>query len=186
MNEIIKIKCPNDGAILKLKNQPDLDSKTVTCPHCQNKLVIGDCEHIEEKKDDDATLYGQKKKQSEDDTIVDPNPTVSAGRLVNTQTGSVYQLKVGRNTIGREVMNPLPTVTLPIDETKTHNTMSREHAIIEVTRLGNGSFRHFLFNWKNKNATCVDGMPLNEGDRVVLSHGQVISMGQVNLRFETK
>lgn len=171
---------------MKLKDQPGLDNKNVTCPICSKKSRIGDCERITEKKeqDNDATQYKSEPKRSSEDTILNTDPATPVGRLVNTQTGSTSQLKIGKNTIGRRVANPLPTVTNPIEEMQSNKTMSREHAIIEVTRLQNGSFRHFLYNWKNKNATCVDGTPLNGDDRVVLCHGQTIKMGQVLLRFE--
>lgn len=171
---------------MKLKDQAGLDNKYVTCPICGKKSRIGDCGRITEKKaqDNDATQYRHAYPQSTEDTVLNPDSAIPAGRLVNIQTGSIHQLKTGKNTIGRRVANPLPTVTIPIEETQTNKTMSREHAIIEVTRLQNGGFRHFLYNWKNKNSTCVDGTPLDGDDRVVLSHGQTIKMGQVLLRFE--
>ena len=185
MNDFLKIKCPGCGSILQLKKQPNLDSKSVTCPICKLKSFIGDCEKLEEKWDDDKTLINPKQKGSSDETtIVEDNICTSAGRLVNTQTGKEYQLKQGRNAIGRQIENPLPTVTIAIEETQTRRTMSREHAIIEVTRLGNGGYRHFLYNWKGKNGTYVNGTPVADGERVVLSHGQTIKMGQVLLRFE--
>lgn len=37
MNYVIKIKCPFDGAVLSVKNQPGIERKSVTCPVCRNK-----------------------------------------------------------------------------------------------------------------------------------------------------
>ena len=37
MDEIIQIKCPFDGAILSVKNQPGIETKNVTCPACKHK-----------------------------------------------------------------------------------------------------------------------------------------------------
>ena len=37
MDEIIQIKCPFDGAVLSVKNQPGIESKNVTCPICKHK-----------------------------------------------------------------------------------------------------------------------------------------------------
>lgn len=184
MTDLIKIKCPGCGSILQLKNTTDIENKPVTCPVCKLKSRIGDCEKLIDKNDDDATQYSFKNKNSDEDTQLRPNQVSSTGVLINTQTGSRHYLKLGRNSIGREVISPLPSVTIPIKETQTHNTMSREHAIIEITRLGNGSYRHFLYNWKGKNGTFVDGTPLNDGERVILVHGQMIKLGQVLLRFE--
>ncbi|MBO7068610.1 MAG: FHA domain-containing protein [Bacteroidaceae bacterium] len=184
MNDILKIKCPGCGTILQIKNQPDIEDKSVTCPTCKLKSKIGACERIDDQKDDDRTQYNHKQESSSEDTILGLDSVIAIGRLINTQTGSTHPLRLGRNTIGRKISDPLPTVTIAIEETKTQRTMSREHAIIEVTRLSNGSYRHFLYNWKGKNGTCVDGMPVAEGERVVLTHGQCITLGKVSLRFE--
>ena len=184
MNDLIKIKCPICGSILHIKNQPDLDKKSITCPTCKQKSQIADCKQVAEKNDDDATQYNSKKESGAENTILGTETVGSLGRLVNNQNGSTYQLKLGKNTIGRKVANPLPTVTIPIEEVQTHNTMSREHAIIEVTQLSNGSHRHFLYNWKNKNGTYVNGTQISTGDRYILNDGQTIRLGQVLLRFE--
>lgn len=185
MSETMKIKCPGCGTILQLKKQPNLENKYVTCPTCNLKSRIGNCEKIvEEKDDDESTQYNHKHGSGSEDTVLGHKSVISLGTLVNTQNGISYPLKLGRNTIGRKVSNPLPSVTIAIEETQTQRTMSREHAIIEVTRLVNGSCRHFLYNWKGQNGTSVDGTPVAEGDRVVLTHGQTITMGKVCLRFE--
>ena len=187
MIDTIKIKCPVCGSILQIKNQPDLDKKSITCPTCEQKSKIADCKRIVEKNiDNDATQYNAKNEKSDEDTTIGTSPVAPLGRLVNNQNGSIHQLKLGRNTLGRKISNPLSSVTIPIDEVQTHNTMSREHAIIEVTRLSNGSYRHFLYNWKNKNGTYVNGMQVAEGERLVLNDGQIIKLGQVLLRFELK
>lgn len=186
MSETMKIKCPGCGTVLQLRRQPGIESKSVTCPTCNLKSIIGVCEKIVEK-DDDETQYGPKHiSGSSEDTVLGQNSVIFLGRLVNTQNGVSYPLRIGRNTIGRKVSNPLPSVTIAIEEKQTQRTMSREHAVIEVTRLGNGSYRHFLYNWKGQNGTSVDGTPVAEGDRVVLTHGQTITMGKVLLRFEVE
>ena len=184
MNNIIKIKCPGCGSILPIMNQPDLDKKFVTCPTCKLKSHVAICERVVEKKDEDDTEYNYRQKKGDDDTVLGDRPILSMGRLVDVQTGKIYHLKLGKNTIGRKVSNPLPSVSIPIDEVQSHNTMSREHAVIEVTRLGDDSYRHFLYNWNNKNGTYINGSPVEKGERFVLCHGQTIKMGQVLLRFE--
>jgi len=186
MDDIVKIKCPGCGSILPVRNQPDLEKKSVTCPVCKKKSRIADCQKIKEQKEDDATQYrfDSKNNDEEERTTLNREYTVPLGRLVNMQTGSVHRLSLGKNTIGRKVAEPLPSVTIAIEETQTKNSMSREHAVIEVTRLANGSYRHFLSNWNNKNATSVNGRPLVEADRIVLSGEEIIKMGQVSVRFE--
>ena len=188
MNEIIKIKCPGCGSILKIQNQPDLDKKYVPCPTCKLKSRFADCQRIADEDDADKTQvnHNQTGGKKEEDTILNQDIVASAGRLINTQNGDVHHLRLGKNTIGRCISNPLPSVSIPIVESQTHNSMSREHAIIVVTRLESGSYRCFLSNWKAKNGTWVDGMPLAEGDSVVLNHGQTIRMGKVLLRYETE
>lgn len=185
MDDIVKIKCPVCGSIFSVPNLPDLDKKTVTCPVCKKKSKIAECERIMEQKDSEATQYAYgKKKSSEDTTTLDYDKVLPIGRLVNMQTGESHQLSLGKNTIGRKVSVPLPSVTIPIEERQTHNTMSREHAVIEVTRLANGSHRHFLYHWKGKNGTYVDEKKVENADRIILNDGEVIRMGQVKVRFE--
>lgn len=185
MIDVVKIKCPVCGSVLQIKNQPDLDKKSVTCPTCKQKSRIADCMRMASTNNsDDATQYNAGRDMGSEDTTLGTAPVVPLGKLVNSQNGCVHQLRLGKNTIGRSVSSPLPTVTIPVDEIQTHNTMSREHAIIEVTRLSNGSYRHFLYNWKNKNGTFVNEMRLTEGERLVLNDGQTIRLGEVVLRFE--
>lgn len=185
MDDKLNIKCPGCGSILQIKNLPNIQDKTVTCPTCKLKSRIRDCERIALQRDDEeATQYGFKQKEGSEDTVLGTTPIAGIGRLVNMHNKEIHQLRLGRNTIGRRVSHPLSTVTLAIAETQTNKTMSREHAIIEVTRLQNGSYRHFLCNWKGQNGTWVDGMPISADERMVLNHGQTIKMGQVLLRFE--
>lgn len=187
MDNYIIGKCPGCGNILKITKQTDLQ-KHIACPVCKMDSSIADLkseyERFARKQDDDVTQAHSDKKTSDDDTEVLRRAVVPKGRLVDLQTGSVYHLKTGKNTIGRKVTVPRPNVTLPIEEVQTHNSMSREHAVIEVTQLRDGSYRHFLYNWKNKNATAVNGTLINDGERIVLRHGQEIMFGQVCLRFE--
>lgn len=38
MEETINIKCPNDGALLMVKNRPGLENMSITCPVCKQKM----------------------------------------------------------------------------------------------------------------------------------------------------
>ena len=61
--------------------------------------------------------------------------------------------------------------------------MSRNHAKIEVIRLANGSAKHVLYNWQNKNQTYVGGDPIESGDRIILNNGMVIKFANIDIRF---
>ena len=72
MDEIIQIKCPFDGAILSVKNQPGIETKNVTCPACKHKYPftqykrVGPILNIQTTKSIQVMLMmiGRKKEQN--------------------------------------------------------------------------------------------------------------------------
>lgn len=40
MEETINIKCPNDGALLKVRYRPGLENMSITCPVCRQKMLF--------------------------------------------------------------------------------------------------------------------------------------------------
>ena len=51
MNEILKIGCPICGSVLSVKNQPGIESKSVTCPICKNKSLFSAFKKIVSKEE---------------------------------------------------------------------------------------------------------------------------------------
>lgn len=186
----ITIKCPHCGSVLKVPNQPGIETAIVMCSNCKEKSKFADCPKVilkPKQTDSDATQYGPNAfKSGDDDHTVTPADLNRAsnqpiGKLVLISSGAVFQLKMGNNTIGRQASNSTASIQIP-DITQKRQ-MSRQHAIIDVVCMADGNIRHTLRNWKNKNRTLVGGTEVTEADRIVLINGQLIRMGDIDMRF---
>lgn len=180
-NNILTIRCIHCGAVLQVRNQAGIEKLSVACPNCHEKFNVGEGIKSYQAKavaDSEATEYGpQKKAQDHEHTIIEKGTML--GELLETGTGKRHKLKVGTNTIGRAAQSGAANIQVP-DPTKK---MSREHAIIEVTPMSDGSYRHFLRNWKNKNKTYVGNEVLEPDESIVLQDGQLVKFGAVTMRF---
>ena len=187
----LTIKCPHCGRILNVPNQPGIEKAVVVCSNCKEKSRFVDCQPVILKQktvDNDATQYGPGAGPSAGDETVTPADMAQEmkqakpGKLIVVRTGSVYPLQVGNNTIGRAANSSQATIQIP--DITERRQMSRSHAIVDVTVLADGNTRHTLRNWQNQNATLIDGTEVTNDDRIVLRNGQIIRMGDIDLRFE--
>lgn len=203
MDEIIQIKCPFDGAVLSVKKQPGIESKNVTCPVCKHKypfsqfkVVVKNANNEDSKTEypnrpsasDDRTSYGngddntQYAGKEDGRTVINWERNLIVGKLAVIGTGISYQLKPGRNVIGRKASNS--TADFQIDTAEKRN-MSRDHIVIEVGKVPGKGFVHYLSLYKEKvNETFVGNERLLFGDRVILHHGDVIKLPDAGLKFE--
>lgn len=189
MDEIIKIKCPFDGAVLSIKNQPGLESKSVTCPICKHKYPFTQFKVVTPgtNKDDDPptdypggeerTSYGGADKPTDLGAM-----NFTPGRVVVVGTGVSYRLKPGRNIIGRKASKSAADFGI---DTGENRKMSREHIVIEIKKVPAKGFVHYLSLYKEKvNKTFVGNEPLVYGDCIILNHGDIIKLPDADLRFE--
>lgn len=184
MNEI-KIKCPTCGKVLRLKDVPNINAAFFTCPVCKEKHIVGKCQrYVEQPKpiasSGDETQYGggfvQQSGGDETRTASASCPTV--GVLVDN-TGSTYALRLGINTIGRSAASSTATIQIATND----RTMSRSHAVIEVSHAG-GKTIHILRNGANKNPSYMNGVLIGQQDQLVLNNGDRIKMGSTELTFK--
>ena len=94
--------------------------------------------------------------------------------------GRRYPLSAGRNVVGRKASSSDAQVQIETSDLY----MSRRHICIEVIRLADGSSKVLVSNDKNKNSTYVNGSLLNVGDRVVLTNGTQIKMGDTIVTYK--
>lgn len=192
MSEIL-IKCPTCGKLLRIKETV----KLFICPVCKEKHRVGNCQRIQKKpqKDIEATQYGTSQSNtsgSGEETQYEPNGSgaveetrvanapVNVGYLVDS-AGRRYQLSKGVNTIGRKAMTS--NATVQVDDPNGY--MSRNHASIEVRERGN-QLLYIMKNTLNKNPSYVNGNLVNEGDQLILNHGDRLKLGFNELTFKTK
>lgn len=187
MDEIIKIKCPFDGAILSVKNQPGIETKNVTCPICKNKYPFTQFKRVTAKpySEDPGTEYPEGAGQpnySEEKTEIGQQPNFTLGKVTVAGVGSTCQLRPGRNVIGRKAQKS--TADFQID-TAGSRSMSREHIVIDVKKVPLKGFVHYVSLYKEKvNKTSIGNEPLLYGDCIVLNHGDIIKLPDATLKFE--
>lgn len=194
MDEIIQIKCPFDGAVLSVKNQPGIETKNVTCPICKHKYPFTQFKRVSSATgnedpdteypgydehtnyDGEHTSYGEKKAE----TGKQPNYTL--GKVTVAGSRQSYQLRPGRNVIGRKGMKSGADFQI---DTADKRSMSREHIVIDVKKLPLKGYVHYVSLYKERvNKTSIGNEPLLYGDCIVLNHGDMIKLPDATLRFE--
>lgn len=191
MDDIIKIKCPYCGAVLSVKNQAGIESKSVTCPICKQKSPFKDFKKILDKHKDDGehTQYpGDEEKTSYQNSSSDPGTDVGSGlnftlgKLRVMPSGPSFQLKPGKNIIGRRATQSSADFQILMEGSKR---LSREHLVIEIKKVQGKGFVHYASLCKQKtNKTFIGNEQLEYGDCVVLNHGDIIKLPDVNVKFE--
>lgn len=192
-NDIIKIKCPNDGSILAVKNHPGLENKNITCPVCKRLISFKDFIKIDQddvktkyKDNDEETQYGSKGNNKEYTKVKDLENLVIGELKIDGEGAAPYKLKVGKNIIGRkpEAQNSASKADIQIP-TGGKKRMSREHFVIEVKRVEGKGFVHYASLFKAEvNATSVNGTKIEFGDCVILKHGDKVELPDKTLLFE--
>lgn len=189
MNEIIQIKCPFDGTILSVRNQPGIERKNVTCPICKNSYPFRDYRRVMpgeqvRRGPTPPPMPGAGGYGGQDDgghTEI-PQLNMIIGRVTVEGRGSSYQLKPGRNVIGRQAQRSQADFMIDTGESRQ---MSREHIIIDVANEPGRGFVHRVSLFKERvNDTFVGKDKIFYGDRMVLNHGDMIRMPDAVLRFE--
>ena len=190
MDDIIKIKCPYCGAVLSVKNQAGIESKSVTCPICKQKSPFKDFKKIAEKFKDDGehTQYPGDDEKTSYQTSSDPGTDIrtglnfTLGRLTCPLLNKPFQLKPGKNVIGRKATQSMADCQIPTESSKR---MSREHLIIDIKKVQGKGFVHYASLCKQKiNKTYIGNELLEYGDCVVLNHGDVIKLPDAVVKFE--
>lgn len=183
MDHFIQIKCPHCGAVLKVKQQPGLEKASITCPICKKKSPFTSFETYTNSDSEETELpKGHKPSENDEDPTSVPKTTTAIGCLVE-KSGKRWPLHSGINTIGRKLQSGPQQVEIPVSDFTGEKKMSRNHAKIEVVRLADGSAKHILYNWQNKNRTYIGGDPIASDDRIVLHNDMVIRFANIDVRF---
>lgn len=179
MEEIIQIKCSFCGAILSVRNQAAIETKNVTCPVCKNKSPFTSYKRVTSASN--ADTGGSPQAERESDTEL-PQINFILGRLSVSESGDTYQLKIGKNIIGRKSKNSQSDFQI---DTGDNRTMSRSHIVIEVKKVDGRGFTHSIALFKeNVNATFIRNEQLLPGDTAILNDGDIIKLPGATLRFE--
>lgn len=186
-----RVICTNCGVELSVKNSKNETLKIITCPKCGIKLKVNfppitDQEPLVAKTilvnpssgENPTVLGGIGPSQSGETQYV---PKLSQQKKYYlSYNGRRYPLSKGQNVVGRKASSSNAHVQIETSDLY----MSRRHICIEVFQLGDGCSKVLISNDKNKNATYVNGSLLDVGDRVVLTNGTQIKMGDTIVTFK--
>lgn len=180
MEDIIQIKCPFDGAVLSVRNQPGIETKNVTCPVCGHKYPFSQFRRVKAAaygQDPDTVYPGEEKTATE----LPPAEDFTLGKLLVMGSDVAFQLRPGRNVVGRKASKSAADFQI---DTAEGRRMSREHIVVEVKKVPGRGFVHYLSLFKEKvNPTFVGDDPLLYGDCIVLSHGDILKLPDAFLKF---
>jgi hypothetical protein len=187
MDEIIKIKCPFDGAVLSVKKQAGMETKNVTCPVCKHKYPFTAFRLMANvPKEDLATLYPDASEHTEYeaesfDAKGMNSSNLTLGKLIVVGTSTTYQLIPGRNVVGRKGRQSVADFQI---DTAGDHSMSRQHILVEVKKVPMKGFVHYLSLVKEKvNPTYFGDEPLLYGDKIILHDGDQIRLPGATLKF---
>ena len=178
--ETIRIKCPTCGAILTVADNPSNTGKSVKCPVCEEKHLFSAFKLVlPRKEEDDKTNLGFT---PDDETQLPQKTRITAyGYLTSDSPQRKYPLAEGVNLIGRKTYKSESSATVPI-ETEDMG-LSRKHLYIEVAKGSDGIIRHYAYNASNKNSTTINGVKLENGDKIILHDSDRIQSSKTTLVF---
>lgn len=187
--QIKRVKCPNCGVVLDVKNSKNEEVKQIACPQCKTVLLV---------------KFTPPKEPLEAKTFLAPPKAASDNGATQLATGSfgatqlatadkkdcsdarlvfddhLYYLEEGQNIVGRKGNTSKATVQIATDD----RYMSRQHCAINVTTLPDGTKKAVLSNYQNKNLTSVNGQEIETGDAIRLFDGNSITMGHTTVIFK--
>ena len=176
--ETIDVKCPWCSATLRIRQTPGMESKNITCPNCKQTSPFIKFKKIIPVEEESVTCFpgsnGNSQKPKPENLII--------GRLIIPLSGLSFQLKPGQNIIGRKASASIANFQIPTGENKR---LSREHLIIEVKRIPSTGFTHYVSLYKERvNKTFVNNTQLLYGDTLILQHGDILKLPDLDVRFE--
>lgn len=165
--ETIDIKCPKCGKILRLQKVQGIETKIIPCPVCGQKTPFAACERV-------------VKKEPCSDTVLHTEAKAESVFIVQRDNQRSYELKPGFNSIGRAADSSTADVKIATAD----RGISRVHSVIQVAKTPLGNTRCIISNAKNKNATYINGVHLEDGDAFVVKDGDKITMSRSEFYLE--
>lgn len=182
--ETIRIKCPSCGAILIVADDPANQGKSVKCPVCKEKHKFSEFKAVKPvlSEEEDKTSLGGGESIADKTVLPDNVRTNDLGFLFDESGQRKYSLSEGLNLIGRMTYQTEPVATVAIET--DDRGFSRKHLYIDVVKGADGVIRYYAYNAANKNPTSVNGVQLNEGDKMILHNEDVIKSSETILVFK--
>ncbi|MDO4949769.1 MAG: FHA domain-containing protein [Bacteroidales bacterium] len=183
-----KIVCPTCKTVLEVGYFPGIESKSFACPNCKTQhafteylpYVAANWRTARGNASGEDTIPGGQGKANSEDTPIAGGSNSVIGRLQMAGQAGLVTLRQGRNTIGRKADSSDATIQVPDESRK----MSRVHFVIDVTcKPGKGVFHTVSLAPGKKNASFLNGEPMEADDRFVLMDGDTLRVAGVKLTF---
>lgn len=187
--ETINIKCPECSSPLTIKVLHGIEAKSIKCPICGHINKFVDFPIIKPYRDEVTTYH---KGDDRDNTIINydddgectmvEKPSVqSMGKIDVLGTNLQFQLREGCNVIGRQASASTADFQIPLPS--DNRKISREHLVVNVSKVGK-DFEYTVSLYKKQvNDTYVNGVLLQYGDNVVLNDRDIIQLPDRKLQF---
>ena len=179
---IKQIICSSCGITLEVPQRNGEPFRVFHCPNCSHQLRAT---FSHPQPDVYAeTAYGGSKptnshdKKDEEASTEYLHPKSERLGAIRCET-ETYPLHLGRNLVGRKSKSSNADVQIPVNDQQ----MSREHAIISITRIADGSIKALIRNAKEYVTTIADGILLEADDVVVLTNGANLMLGQTPMTY---
>lgn len=174
--KMILITCPKCNTNLGVSQINNELERQIYCPSCNKKMII---------------RFGKGDNGCNAAPVVEAGNTVLPQDLEAMQSccivhdGICYGLSIGANHIGRKARTSKADIQIETNDM----TMSREHLVITVSRKADDNLQAKVRNDKNKNPTKFNDMKhheieLQEGDEIILHHGDHITMANTEVVFQ--
>lgn len=184
-----RIQCPKCGVVLEVKNSKNEEVKQITCPQCHCFLQVKFA--TQQEPIEASTYYAPKSSAVDNGATQLVGSSVGATQLAMSTPeigktarlmyhGDSYELVEGQNIVGRKGATSKATVQIATED----HYMSRQHCVINISALPDGTTKAVLSNYQNKNLTTVDGQEIEAGDQIRLSDGNQITMGHTTITFK--
>lgn len=176
----MKIKCPNCGARLKVKLNTLNQDIDIPCPICKTTSPLKSYQQVTDVSQLEHTEYPDCGDNTKTGILL--NETIGQIKILGS-TLSPFQLKMGRNIIGRKANTSKADIQIPLQATKSRT--SREHLIVDVEKVSGKGLVHYLSLYKSEvNETLLNEEKMEAPDRIILKHADVITLPEAKLVFE--
>lgn len=167
-----------------------MQKKKIRCPHCHNSFIVSNPNNVEQLiVTCPSPSCGVKLRVNfaTGHTVITKGAGHENGNGFLLYNGQKYPLHEGLNIVGREADSSDAEVQLETDK----RYISRKHFGIELVRLKNERNKYLIMDLRDESKidrmpTLVNGEKLDKVDKIVLSHGCVIEIGEVKMTFNTK
>lgn len=163
-----------------------LKKKTITCRYCKTRFEVLNPDNVEERVvpcQNPDCRHSYRVNFVTGDTIITKSPEADKKNGFILFRGRKFPLHEGQNIVGREADSSEADVQLELDE--KYKFVSRSHFSIHLIRLKKGKTKYVISDLREKDKidkvpTLVNDEKLDKVDKIVLSHGDTISIVQVN------